>query len=267
MFRGYGIFYGHGYGGDKIKMWPFNNEKIIFSHKSDLVRKFYPIYPASKIPMKWRTKLNRGVKEKHKENIHTTNSSLCDGIRSLLDHSYVVRCPIDIKIDTKGDGREFFWEVPSEHSIDVLGENPIGYFPASTYGDYVDLPANTLKTVIKINTGWRVSVPKNYKLIMTPSTYNEENRFTSTIGIIDCTFANYLNIPLLWHILEGSTVIEAGTPLALLTLVPENKLPFHIKEATPKDFILEKRLSDTQAMSFTKPASYYMRAFDKIENK
>lgn len=235
-------------------------KEIEFKHKVDLVRKLFPIYCATKLPMAWRKKLNNYIKD---NNLSLQNTSFCSGINELLNMSYVVTSVTDISITTNGDGKSFKWEVPRPTISKTIGYAAVSYFESVQYGDYVNLPENTLKTILKIQTGWTVKLPKNYVLIFSPLTYNEENRFTAFSGVLDPTISNELNVPLFWHILDGQTVIEAGTPLALLTPIKQEKFSFVIKEQNIEDAENRNRLCHSQAISFSKPSSYFLKKYNE----
>jgi len=240
-------------------MWPFKSNKIIFKHKIELIRKLYPIYSAVKMNLQWRAKIIKHVKA----NNFSSNSALCDGIRVLMSSSYVVTSPVDIQITTNGDGHTFNWKIPSADISNQLDNKFVSFFDPETYGNHVELPSNTLRTIIKIDTGWLVSAPKEYNLIVTPLCYNEENRFTALLGIQDLTISHEINIPLQWHVLNDTTIIKSGTPLALLNLVPKNRFNYKITAPTVKDEELRARLGMATSISFSKPASQIIREFYK----
>lgn len=235
-------------------------KEIEFKHKVDLVRKLFPIYCATKLPMAWRKKLNTYIKD---NDLSLQNTSLCSGIHELLNISYVITSVTDISITTNGDGKSFKWEVPTAAISKMVGYDAVSHFESVQYGDHVNLPENTLKTIVKIQTGWTVKLPRNYALVFSPLTYNEENRFTAFSGVLDPTISNELNVPLFWHILNGKTVIEAGTPLALLTPIKQEKFNFVIKEQNIEDEENRKNLLHSRAISFSKPSSYFLKRYQK----
>jgi hypothetical protein len=235
-------------------------KEIEFRHKVDLVRKLFPIYQATKLPMAWRKKLNKYIKE---NDFNLQNTSLCSGIHDLLNMSHVVTSVTDISIRTNGDGQNFKWEIPTPAISKMVGYDAVSHFEGWQYGDHIELPVNTLKTIVKIQTGWKVRLPKDYVLMLSPLTYNEENRFTAFSGILDPTISNELNVPLFWHILDGQTIIEAGTPLALLTPIKQEKFNFLIKESDFEDEENRNRLLYSEAISFSKPSPYFLKKYNK----
>jgi|TARA_R110002153_G_scaffold254677_1_gene413146 hypothetical protein len=167
---------------------------------------------------------------------------------------------MDYKITTNGDLSSYEWRVPrTVEDVITGGEVPVDCFLADVWGEHVDLPDNTLKTIIKFNTYWGVSLPKGWGLMISPSTYFEENRFTATSGLLAPEQASQVNIPVFWHVLDGTAVIKAGTPLALLTLVQLDKKPdYLLRVKTEKDFFEQKQRNLSHGISFTLPSSMFV---------
>jgi hypothetical protein len=49
--------------------------------------------------------------------------------------------------------------------------------------------------------------------LQVPVSYNSESRFTDAIGIVDPRYMHAVSVQLFWHVLDGETLIKAGTPL------------------------------------------------------
>lgn len=214
--------------------------KIEFWHPLIAVMETSPIIPAHKFPMKWRKKAaenikNTAIKEGRSPEA-TAKSYLCSGIGGLLSNSFVICAPMDYEITTNGDLHSFEWKVPRAIPPKVsLEEEPVNCFPPESWGEYVNLPKDTLKTIIKFNTYWGVSLPQGWGLMVSPSAYFEENRFTAASGMVLPNQTCAINIPVLWHVVEGKTIIKAGTPLALLTLIKLDKPDYLIRLRTTED--------------------------------
>ena len=151
-----------------------------------------------------------------------TNTARCPGIVDIINAGYVFRLHRDIRIITNGDGRTFSWEVLTDSKQDSLD---ISYFGPEQFGDHLNLPENTLKTLIKINLPWIVK-SKKYNLLMTDVSFVEENRFSVAEGILDTDKGIEINPILYWHVLNGSEILKAGTPIC--QIIPIQKI------ATPK---------------------------------
>lgn len=258
----------------KIKKKLLKQHNFQFRHPIAYVREMYPILPANRVPMAWRKKVAEKVSRDKKSKVlpdnpnkidnFFTNTALCDGIGKLLSNSYIVKSPVDIKVVTFGDGSEFSWEVPNVGFSEGVGKAPVSCFNPEKFGNYVQLPDNTLKTVIKIDTGWFCQAPEDYLFLISPLHYHEELRFTACSGMLDPTVAPTLDIPIFWHNIDGEELIEAGTPLALITPIKRNNnLTISIAPTTEHDIEVLRQLSFATGASFNTPSSNAMKAVMK----
>ena len=143
----------------------------------------------------------------------------CPGIKEFLNTGYLIRNPIDFIIETNGDGVTFKsvdMSMPSNRGTPFH----IGAHPKEQLHDYSKLPQNTLKTVIKVATGWFIVPNEDYVFIVTPPHYSNEDRFTSPVGIHDPCTDPQVNPFLFWHVLKGRETVKAGTPLCQYIPVP-----------------------------------------------
>ena len=103
---------------------------------------------------------------------------------------------------------------------------PGTYSSSSTGGSSID----NLNSAVKVETPWRVKASEDMLLLQMPVSYNNETRFTAAYGIVDPMYMHAIPIQLFWHVLEGKTLVKAGTPLAqfvpilLLNLYWKNQL-------------------------------------------
>lgn len=200
----------------------------------------YPIEPISTVNRPWLTNIKENVKNKYKNpHLHNSSSYLCSGIREIMNTGYVLRAHHDFIIKTNGDGETFEWSTP-DSSL-----KPIGFFSPEQYGDYGPLPEQTLRSLIKIETPWRVILPKGWKLLVLPVTYIENQPFTSSIGILDTQISREINPILFWHNLNGEEFIEAGTPICQLIPIKTQITEFEIRKASDKELEYEKIVSVT----------------------
>lgn len=199
--------------------------KIIFHTAEDYIAELYPIQPASSYFSSNRKRLAKAATTQAKNNSPFgvgSSTHLCSGLRGLLDSCWVISAPIDIALDTDGDGQTINWEVPM-----VLDpQSPtVQFFEANMWADVVSkFKLGTSKTLLKIHTGWSVDLPKNHSLMFLPlDIFGEENRFTPFSGPLQAGRAPTMINPILyWHVLHGSEIIKAGTPLCLLKLVKDD---------------------------------------------
>lgn len=193
------------------------------------VAKSMPIEPASKSNFHWSRKMIESFKEiKEKIGIGNklTHVAKCPGISLISNQGWIQRNYQDIYIKTDSAGG-ISWKTPLDQTN--LTNHDFNY-PYVSFHSRQDMePYNLLKpstfhSVIKIQSPWVVKVPKGYYLLCSTIPYNDDNRFTASMGIIDGDAGiNFLNIQLFWHILEGEEIIKAGTPLAQYFLIKKEK--------------------------------------------
>jgi hypothetical protein len=150
------------------------------------------------------------------------NTARCDGIRDMISAGYLIRLHRDIRISTNGDGESYKFEIlkcPTEPNREDLSG-----FSKNQYADFINIPENTLKTVLKINTPWLIET-RDYCFIQTHPSYFGEHRFTVVEGILDPLKNRQINIILFWHILDGTEILRAGTPIAQLIPIERKFLP------------------------------------------
>jgi len=92
-----------------------------------------------------------------------------------------------------------------------------------------------LHTAVKVETPWRVKASNDIVLLQIPVTYNNEERFTAAIGIVDPQYMHAVTVQLFWHVLNSETLVRAGTPL--VQYVPINR---NFLEKNSIDFIVDK---------------------------
>jgi hypothetical protein len=156
----------------------------------------------------------------------------CPGIFNLQRHGWVMRTWQDITIETFGDGSRFEWTSAVDQKIfnERVGD-AVAFHPKQQLADYMDnWPSNTLDTLVKIQTPWRCLVPKGYYLLEMPVAYSDENRFTTVHGVYsrDKGIAQ-MNPQFMWHVMNGKTLIKAGTPIAQYILVPKDRFKMEVR--------------------------------------
>jgi hypothetical protein len=215
-------------------MFKWRKEKIVFETTIPGMDKLMPIIPAKDYKHPWvsralddfantRNHPNYGMEPMH----HTTK---CPGIFKVQRHGWIVRTWQDIVIETFGDGQTFNWTTPIDQK-QINKEDYIGMHSVEQLYKFMqNWPENTLRTLIKINTGWRCVVPKGYYLMQMPVPYADENRFTTLPGyFMRETGPAQMNTQLMWHVMNGKTLIKAGTPLAQYVLIPKDDYEMEMK--------------------------------------
>ena len=217
-------------------------KKLRFINPVPGIAEAYPVIKAKDFKRDWVDKNNKEVQLFHqtlKTCPITRLKSLvqgakfigrCPGIRSFMNTGYIVTLPFDVVVETYGDGVKFNAEhfAPTSEHV-TLGVNG---FAKESFHDYVNVPQNSLKTVLKIDTGWRVVPDSKFVFLCGPMHYSGESRFTTVTGILDPYISSELNIAMYWHVLQGREILKAGTPI--LQLIP-----------IPRDLLQPEPISDT----------------------
>jgi hypothetical protein len=215
------------------------------------VPEVHPIVPTSKIKRAWQ--LMKQEPDPDNGPMFTKN---CPGIKKLLGAGYTIVAPADFIISTNGDGVTFRWAEARKFSRTTPGwENYIGFHNRHQTELVLDNPDITLKTAVKIDTPWRVQASDDVVLLQLPVNYNNESRFTAATGVFDPRFGYVVNVQLFWHVLEGETLVKAGTPLCQYIPMKRESLNPNIWNVTvdtagPEDIEREKRFNYATSCSF-----------------
>jgi len=227
-------------------------QKIRFYSLEPGLHDVYPVYPAHQHKRSWIGE------DSHSDPINgSMPTKNCPGIKLINSAGWILPAPADFYITTNGDGVSFEWDekIAFSQAKPPGNEVYIGYHDNQQSEQIIDNPNNTLKTVVKVNTPWRVELPKDKLLLQLPVSYNNEDRFTGAIGILDPQYVHVLNVQLFWHCLEGKTLVKAGTPLA--QYIPIDRNAFRaghfdtiIEQATEEDLKLETAFNYTMLSTF-----------------
>lgn len=236
--------------------------KIEFINEIEGVAQLMPIIPAKDIKRSWVERAHSEFaairKDPNWRNNKMMHTAKCPGIFALQRHGWVLRTWQDIEITTNGDGSNFVWRSPS-----TIGGDAVGFHPPHQLADYFgEWPKDTLRTLVKIHTGWRCIVPKGYYLMEMGLPLYEENRFTTVPGYFSREAGPAsMNVQLMWHVMKGTVLIPAGTPIAQYVLVPKDQPEFTCRDVEKKDNIRLSHLYD--ASKFVKSYSEVKKLFGK----
>lgn len=206
---------------------PFSDQ-LIFESLIPGVEIIMPIIEAKEFKHEWLEKAREDFRSqrknenyKYEKNHHTAK---CPGIIDITRTGWVLKTWQDTVIETNGDLQSFSWESPvDQKQFTSLAPEAIDYHSQETYFKFKNnFSENTLKTIIKFVTPWRMIIPKGYKILAIPIPYIDENRFTVLPGIFSFGIAP-CNVQTLWHVTNGKTLIKAGTPLIQYILIPESQ--------------------------------------------
>lgn len=205
-----------------------NKFKNIFKKKAPYVR-FYSVEPGVKdlfpIVSSSSVKRNFMIQPQIGDMPETLSSKNCPGIKKIINTGWIVPAPADFTIQTTGDGVFFEWGEPYRFTKVTPGMDAyISGHTRSQTEPLLDNPNDTLKSVVKVETPWRIDASDDTVLLIVPVTYNNESRFQAATGILDPRYGYLLNIQLFWKVLEGKTLIRAGTPLCQIIPVSRKSI-------------------------------------------
>jgi hypothetical protein len=227
------------------------SDSLIFESLLPGLEVYMPIIPAKELKRAWVESARADFMERKKNGINEGHIARCPGIFDINRTGWVLRSWLDIEIETNGDLDTFFWHTPaSQKEMCPMADDAVSWHSQDELFKFQkNFPSNTLKSIIKIKTPWRMLIPKGYNVLMMPVPYSDESRFTVLPGTFYAGVAA-CNVQMLWHVTNGKTVIKAGTPLAQYILIPENQ-----PEATVRSVedMLPYRLYDFQFASVFNP--------------
>lgn len=204
------------------------------------VAKLYPIQKSRLVKRDW-------LKIKQEVDTNTKSSQNCPGIQKIINTGYILTAPADFIIKTNGDGVSVYWD--ESYQFNKCGQMA-EYAYINTHNSIQTEPLlndkdNILKTVIKVETPWRVEVSNNIILLIMPVAYNNEDRFEAATGFLDPSYMHVLNVQLYWKKLNDEILIKAGTPLCQILpidkkILQDSTYTFTVEEATSTDYKLER---------------------------
>lgn len=223
----------------------FKKEKsyIRFYSLEPGVADLFPILKSSDVKRKFM------LEEQIGDQPATLSSKNCPGIKKIISVGWIVTAPADFAIQTNGDGTSMEWGEPYRFTKSTPGmDGYITWHTRSQTEPLLDDPSDTLKTVVKVETPWRVEASDDVLLLLLPVTYNNEDRFYAATGILDPKYGHLINVQLFWKVLDGKTIIKAGTPLC--QIVPVSRKAFGtshynviIENATEIDMLKEREFN------------------------
>lgn len=168
-------------------------------------------------------------------NHHLLSATRCPGLQQFFKSGFIVSNPIDFTIETKKENAEYFrWGSPTNGIAD--GQDYISSHSPSQLADFMPFREDTLKTLIKIQTRWKIYSSSDIVFLQIPIAYPDHNMFTAAHGIVDPQIALELNVILFWHKLDGIHLVKAGTPLFYLIPIPRDlSIDFEVSRHTEED--------------------------------
>ena len=213
-----------------IQMFYTDNVNALYS---------YPIESARQVNFDWLERMKAFFKNKKTDDVNTLR---CPGIFTPFKHGFIVSTWYDFKVTTSptplSNGRYTNTEFPNK-DIFLGSQEAIYYHDPANLTDFYDnrvIEARACHVdIVKITTGWSIKLPKGWSLLQTNIPYTDETRFSSCTGIFDPNTNNQITIPLFWHVLDGTELIKAGTPLCFLLPVKLSDGEFEVRESTVRE--------------------------------
>jgi hypothetical protein len=172
----------------------------------------------------------------------------CPGIRKIISTGWIVTAPADFIIKPSEDGLRFDWLEPWRFGTSAPTLKGPSYI--ADHGPDQVLPLigddpRTLKSVVKVQTPWRVETSDDILLLQLPVTYNNEYRFSSATGFLDTRYGYNINVQLFWHAVDKEVLVKAGTPLCQFIPISRKHLSTNaydviVEDATDLDIKKEK---------------------------
>jgi len=218
----------------------FNKKKETVEFYSTNVNALYqfPIEPAKETKFSWIEKLKNNLK--NNSNVQDRHTMRCPGIFTPFKYGFILKTWYDFKITVVGEDLHIAF--PSEDLFLNTQEKFTHDDPdwlVNNFEDHIIDGKKCHPLTIKISTSWFVHLPDGWQLMQSAVPYSTETRFTAATGIYDPLINNQITVPLLWHNLQGETIIKAGTPLCYLLPVKVQNFDFSIREATEREFYWE----------------------------
>jgi hypothetical protein len=225
----------------------------------------YPVINSGETDRDWNglgnTKRNRP--EQGKQTVLN-----CPAIKQITNTGYVLCAPADFIIKTGPNIENLSWETPflfkresNKYTFGGTDYYISWHSPAQTEPLLPkEIPSTNkphLHSAVKVETPWRVKASDDIVLLQIPVTYNNEQRFTAAVGIVDPKYMHAVSVQLFWHVLEGEELVRAGTPLVQYipisrSLLAKNGVEFTVDAGTEIEKEIEEAYTFVNHSRFPK---------------
>jgi hypothetical protein len=184
----------------------------------------------------------------------------CPGILQYFKQGFIVTAPVDFTITTNiNDPDGFRWHCPAEFTWE--GDPYIGSHSVNQLAKFMPFRDDTLKTVVKVNTFWRINSSPDIVFLQLPIAYPDHNNFTAVHGVIDCEEYVEINVQMFWHKLNDTVVVKAGTPLCQLIPIPRKlAVDLVVEPATAHDHYVAKAWKYLVNKEYTKEMKHFLKS-------
>jgi hypothetical protein len=210
---------------------------LIFFSSIDGVADVCPILPANQILPNWVSAVKENYVNEKKNRIDRVGHLYqCPGIFDLYNYGFIVPAWHDFTIKTEFNRDSFSWKIPNQELSVLMGNTNLIGTHQKSITDFLPRPPTSINQIVKINTPWHAVAPKGIKFLVLPIAYPDSFEFNSHIGILDPAVSSEINIQLNWNIKDGEILVKAGTPLAHIIPLSNEKFNIICRNATEKDF-------------------------------
>lgn len=218
-----------------IRNMNFFKKKVKFYCSLPEVKEKYPIVPARSQTFQWLRNSATAYKKIANERgtyEQVSGTVKCGGVASIMQHGYIVKSWFDMTIKPVGDSKNFECFIP-EGIYTYLHEKNynkklVTWFSNDNPSHSIPLASTDLQSLIKINTPWIVSIPKNWNLLFMPIPYSDNPEFSATHGVLEPGEKYDISVIIKIHSTDKELFIPAGTPLCQF-------IPFQT-DITPVEF-------------------------------
>ena len=236
-------------------------DKIEFFSKIDGVAEAYPIIPAKDFRPKWMSRCKQNYVDTKDRNL-PSHLYQCPGIFDLYNHGFILPLWHDVIIKTQAGQQGFQYITPSK-TLSKLYEGDTVTSQPPDVTKWIPKRPHSIVAIVKLKTPWHIVTPKNVKLLITPVAYSDRYEFESTIGVLDPAINTELNIQGYWNIPNGERKLTAGTPIAHIIPLTEEKYEHVIRDMTEADWRFFKKRIFWKTHSFNHNNSLLKRMYKK----
>ena len=236
----------------------WSKPKVTFHCKLPEVLERYPIVPAGSLRHNWWRQSALEYKRKveqigHRE--HVAGTVKCPGIVNIMQRGWILNSWFDLTILTGSESDRFEFAIPPALQ-EYLKESQytpklLSWFSENEPALKVPVQDNSLKTLIKINTPWTMSVPKGLNVLMMPIPYSDHKDFSAQPGILNP--GKYYDVsPIIEiHKKPGELFIPAGTPLMQIIVLEDTESEITQQAQTKQNWLdgLKSRFRTTHTFT------------------
>ena len=193
-----------------------------------------PVIPVGEHKYNWIKKAAQHAKQHN--SLHETSVLKCPAIFQFKNKGFILRAPYDILLTIESD-LDYSWTTSYDTTIFLQGTQPevnqiaqtqgaITHHETSALYDFMSSwPKDTMKRILKLNLPWTLRIPKGYDVLMTDPFYKDDDRFTVCTGMFESDMGiGLLTVPVKWHATQGEYLIKAGTAIAQLIPIKQEKI-------------------------------------------